>query len=295
VVNELVACFSRNRIFGYPFMVYAILGIAVLGFLVWGHHMFVAGQSVHASVIFAFLSFLVAVPSGVKVFNWVVTLRKGIIHYKTPLIYALGFVGLFTVGGLTGLFLASLAVDVHVHDTYFVIAHFHYIMVGGTVMAYLGGIHYWWPKMTGRTYNERWGIFSAVLIFVGFNLTFFPQFLLGYLGMVRRVAEYADEFQLLNVLSSAGASILGVAYLIPLIYLTRSFVVAPSAPPNPWGATGLEWATTSPPPEQNFATVPIVTTGPYEFDRTSTPSSPPPRGLSLTKEGTESTRKRSHD
>ncbi len=270
VVSELVACFSRNPIFGYRFVAYASMAIAILGFLVWGHHMFVAGQSVHASMVFSFLSFLVAIPSGVKVFNWIVTLRNGTIHYKTSMVYALGFIGLFTLGGLTGLFLATLPVDVHVHDTYFVIAHFHYIMVGGAVMAYLGGMHFWWPKIAGRMYNEGWGIFSAILMFFGFNLTFFPQFILGYLGMIRRAAEYPPEFQLLNVLSSAGASILGVAYLIPLVYLTRSLVRPATAEANPWNATGLEWTVSSPPPEHNFDSTPVVTTPPYSYDAEKT-------------------------
>ncbi len=265
VISELIPCFARNPIFGYRFIAYSSVAIAVLGFLVWGHHMFVAGQSIRMSLVFALLSFLVAIPSAVKVFNWIVTLRNGTIRYKTPLLYALGFIGLFTVGGLTGLFLASLAVDLHVHDTYFVVAHFHYIMVGGTVMATLGGIHFWWPKITGRMYPEAWGVFSAVLLFFGFNLTFFPQFLLGYLGMVRRVAEYPPEFQVLNVLSSAGASILGLAYLIPLTYLTRSLIRHPEADPNPWNATGLEWSTPSPPPEHNFAETPVVTEAPYAY------------------------------
>ncbi len=266
VVSEIVPCFASNRIFGYRFIAFSSVAIAVLGFLVWGHHMFVAGLSLHASLVFALLSFLVAIPSAVKVFNWMVTLRNGTIRYRTPMLYALGFIGLFTIGGLTGLYLASLAVDLHVHDTYFVIAHFHYIMVGGAVMAYLGGIHFWWPKVTGRTYSEPWGIFSAILLFFGFNLTFFPQFVLGYLGMVRRVAEYPPEFQVLNVLSSAGASILGLAYLVPLVYLTRSLIRPPSVGSNPWNATGLEWGTPSPPTAHNFDEPPVVTGPPYEYE-----------------------------
>jgi cytochrome c oxidase subunit I len=181
------------------------------------------------------------------------------------MLYALGFIGLFTMGGLTGLFLASLAVDVHVHDTYFIVAHFHYIMVGGTVMAYLGGIHFWWPKITGRLYPEGWAKFAALMVFVGFNLTFFPQFLLGYLGMPRRYHFYPDEFQVLNVMSSAGASILGLGYLIPLVYLAWSMRYGPVAGPNPWGAKGLEWETSSPPLTDNFATTPVVTEEAYAY------------------------------
>jgi cytochrome c oxidase subunit 1 len=244
------------------------VAIAVLGFLVWGHHMFVAGQSLTASILFSVLSFMVAIPSAIKVFNWTATLRRGRIFFRTPMLYALGFIGLFTIGGLTGLFLASLAVDLHVHDTYFVVAHFHYIMVGGMVMAYLGGVHYWWPKITGRMYPERWGVFSAILMFFGFNITFFPQFVLGYLGMVRRIADYPPEYQVLNVLSTAGASILGIAYFIPLFYLVASLWKSPTAGPNPWKATGLEWTTSSPPPKHNFLTPPVVDKPPYAYDPT---------------------------
>jgi cytochrome c oxidase subunit I len=265
VISELVTCFSRRRVFGYEFIAFSSLGIALLGFLVWGHHMFVAGQSQYASLVFSALSYLVAIPSAVKVFNWTATLYKGHIYYHTPMLYAFGFIGLFTLGGLTGLFLASLGLDVHVHDTYFVIAHFHYIMVGGMVMAYLGGIHFWWPKMTGRLYPEGWARFAALIIFVGFNLTFFPQFILGYLGMPRRYHAYPDEFQVLNVMSSAGASILGIGYLIPFVYLLWSLRYGPKAGSNPWGATGLEWQTPSPPPVTNFAETPVVTEGPYNY------------------------------
>jgi cytochrome c oxidase subunit 1 len=227
--------------------------------------MFVSGQSVYAGMIFSFLSFMVAIPSAVKVFNWTATLYKGVVSYNAPMLYAMGFIGLFTIGGLTGLFLASLAVDVHVTDTYFVVAHFHYIMVGGTVMAYLGGIHYWWPKMTGRLYPEGWARFAALTVFVGFNLTFFPQFVLGYLGMPRRYHAYPDEFQILNVMSTAGASILAVGYLIPMIYLSWSLRHGRIAGANPWRASGLEWETDSPPPPSNFEETPEVTHEPYVY------------------------------
>ena len=227
--------------------------------------MFVSGQSVYAAMVFSILSFAVAIPSAIKVFNWAATLYKSSISYQTPMLYAMGFIGLFTLGGLTGLVLASIAVDVHLHDTCFVVAHFHYIMVGGGLMAYLGGIHFWWPKITGRMYPDGWGRFSALIIFVGFNLTFFPQFLLGYLGMPRRYHVYPEEFQVLNVMSSAGASILGVGYLIPLVYLIWSMRYGPPAGPNPWGAKGLEWETPSPPPTHNFEQTPVVTQEAYAY------------------------------
>ncbi|MCS6926319.1 MAG: cytochrome c oxidase subunit I [Candidatus Binatia bacterium] len=265
VISEVITCFSRKRIFGYTFIAFSSIAIAVLGFLVWGHHMFVSSQSVYAGMIFSFLSMLVAIPSAVKVFNWTATLYKGAVSYHTPMLYALGFIGLFTIGGLTGLFLASLGLDVHVHDTYFVVAHFHYIMVGGAIMAYLGGLHFWWPKMTGRMYPEGWARLSALILFVGFNLTFFPQFVLGYLGMPRRYHVYPEEFQILNVMSTAGASILGVGYLIPMVYLVWSLRYGAIASANPWRATGLEWDTPSPPPTDNFSTTPIVTREAYAY------------------------------
>jgi cytochrome c oxidase subunit 1 len=278
VVSELIACFSRKRIFGYKFVAFSSLAIAVIGFLVWGHHMFVAGQSVYASLIFSLLSFLVAIPSAIKVFNWTATLYKGSISYQAPMLYALGFIGLFTMGGLTGLFLASLATDVHLSGTYFIVAHFHYIMVGGTVMAYMGGIHFWWPKITGRMYSDAWARFAALMIFVGFNLTFFPQFMLGYLGMPRRYATYPAEFQVLNVMSSAGASILGLGYLIPLVYLIWSMRYGPPAGPNPWRATGLEWQTPSPPPQENFDVTPVVMEEPYAYAERARAASPGKEG-----------------
>jgi cytochrome c oxidase subunit I len=275
VVSETIAVFARKPVFGYKVVAGSSLAIAVLGFLVWGHHMFVSSQSVYAGLVFSLLSFLVSVPSAVKVFSWTATLHRGSISFDTPLLYALGFMGLFTIGGLTGLMLATLPIDVHVTDTYFVVAHFHYIMVGGMVMAYLGGIHYWWPKISGRLYHEWTARISAGIIFLGFNLTFFPQFVLGYLGMPRRYHIYPQEFQALNVLSTAGASLLGVGYVLPLCYLTWSFFRGRRAGPNPWGATGLEWQTGSPAPEHNFETTPVVTRPPYAFDAPDAPPVPP--------------------
>ncbi len=266
VVSEIIPAFSRKPLFGYKAVAFSSVAIATIGFLVWGHHMFVAGESVYSAMAFSILSYFVAVPSAIKVFNWTATVYKGSVSWETPMLYAIGFVGLFTIGGMTGLFLAALGLDVHVTDTYFVIAHFHYIMVGGTVMAFLGGVHYWWPKISGKMYPEGLAKLSALTVFLGFNLTFFPQFVLGYLGMPRRYAAYPEEFQMLNVLSTAGASILGVGYILPLIYLLWSWKYGKPAGRNPWRATGLEWKTASPPPKHNFEETPVVNVRAYDYE-----------------------------
>jgi cytochrome c oxidase subunit 1 len=265
VVSEIVACFSRKKVFGYELVAFSSLGIAVIGFLVWGHHMFLTGQSVYSGMVFSVLSFLVAIPSAIKVFNWTTTMYKGSVDLKTPMLYALGFIGLFTLGGLTGLFLSTMGMDIHLHDTYFIIAHFHYIMVGGALMGYMGGLHFWWPKITGKMYSEIWGRVAALLLFIGFNVTFFPQFVLGFLGMPRRYHIYPDEFQLLNVLSTAGASIMALGYILPLFYLTWSLKYGKDATSNPYRATGLEWQTESPPITENFLETPIVTQEAYAY------------------------------
>ena len=281
VVTEVVTCFARRRVFGYSTMVYAILAIAIIGFAVWGHHMFVSGQSVFANLVFSFLSFIVAVPSAIKVFNWTATLYRGQITFEAPMLYALGFIGLFTIGGLTGLFLASVPVDVQVTGTYFVIAHFHYVMVGGAVSAYFAGLHFWWPKIIGRLYPEAWARFAAVLMFFGFNFTFFPQFILGYLGMPRRYHSYPPEFQPLNVMSSSGAVVLAGAYLMPLVYLTWSCFYGKVSPADPWHAKGLEWRTSSPPPKHNFLHTPIVTDEPYDYHDPETAPEPQARPVDV--------------
>ncbi|MFN3728891.1 MAG: cbb3-type cytochrome c oxidase subunit I [Fimbriimonadaceae bacterium] len=268
VISEIISAFSKKRVFGYEFVAFSTLAIAGLGFLVWGHHMFVSSQSMYQGLVFSFISFLVAVPSAVKVFNWTATIYKGRVTLETPMIYALGFLGLFVIGGLTGLYLASVATDLHLTGTYFVVAHFHYVMVGGTILAFLGGLHFWWPKMFGRMYPDNWGQISAALVFVGFNLTFFPQFVLGFLGMPRRYAQYAfaPEWQFYNILSTAGATVLGIGFLLPALYLTWSLKYGKPAGNNPWGAKGLEWEIESPPTPHNFHDIPVINEPAYHYD-----------------------------
>ena len=270
IISELIPVFSRKHIFGYRFIAYSSVAIALMGFLVWGHHMFTSGQSAMASMIFSIMTFGVAIPSAVKVFNWLATMYKGSISLATPMCYALMFLFLFGIGGLTGLFLGALVVNVHVHNTYFVVAHFHYVMFGGSMVAFLGGLHYWWPKITGRMFSDFWGRIAAMLVFVGFNLTFFPQFLLGTHGMPRRYFDYsvlADRYPAIatyNFLSSIGAAILAAGFTIMLIYLLASLLVGRRAPDNPWGSATLEWQTGSPPPYYNFASTPTAG-DPYDY------------------------------
>ncbi len=258
VISELISTFSRKHIFGYRFIAYSSIAIAVISFLVWGHHMFVSGQSALLGMIFSFLTFLVAIPSAVKVFNWTATMYKGSIWLATPMLYALSFLLLFGIGGLTGLFLGALATDVHLHDTYFVVAHFHYVMFGGTVIGFLGGLHYWWPKMFGRMYSERWGRIAALLVFVGFNVTFLAQFLMGSKGMPRRYYNYLPEFAPYHLISTIGSYLLGLGFVIMAAYLLHSLRHGTPAPANPWGSATLEWQTPSPPPHDNFVAAPHV-------------------------------------
>jgi cytochrome c oxidase subunit 1 len=266
IQSELISTFSRKHIFGYKAIAYSSVAIAVIGFFVWGHHMFTSGQSNIAGMIFSFLTFAVAIPSAIKVFNWLTTMYKGEIHLDTPMLYAISFMFLFLIGGLTGLFLGSLSTDIHLHDTYFVVAHFHYVMVCGTVTAFLGGLHYWWPKITGRMYPEKWGRLAAVLVFIGFNLTFFVQFVIGYHGMPRRYYNYLPKFHSGHVISTIGAYATAVAFLLIMVYLLYSLTRGPRAPRNPWGSNGLEWRTQSPPIPHNFSETPVAD-DPYDFTK----------------------------
>lgn len=265
VMSELVTTFCKRNIFGYKQIAYSSIAIAIIAFLVWGHHLFVSGQSDFANMLFSVLTFLVAIPSAIKVFNWIATMYKGSIDPKTPFLYFLSFIFLFCIGGFTGVVLAALSLDIHLTDTYYVVAHFHYVMVGGTVMAFLGGLHYWWPKMFGRMYSEFWGRISCGLIFLGFNMVFFTQFFLGSKGMPRRYHNYLDQFQPLHAFSTSGTWVMGLGFLIMAFYLLESLRNGEQAPDNPWGGMTLEWATSSPPTMHNFEEAPHVSFGPYEY------------------------------
>ena len=264
IISELIATFSHKTIFGYSFIAFSSVAIAIFSFLVWGHHMFTSGMSDLVSVLFSALTFSVSIPTAIKIFNWLATMFKGSITFETPMLYALTFIFTFSIGGLTGLPLATLATDIHLHDTYFVVAHFHYVMMGGTVIAMLGGLHYWWPKMTGRMYSEFWGAIGCALVFVGFNLTFFTQFVMGAQGMPRRYYTYAPEYHGWHVASTVGSYILAAGFVLTLIYLLHSLYRGRQAPANPWGGATLEWQCASPPPHDNFATTPTVNE-PYDF------------------------------
>jgi cytochrome c oxidase subunit 1 len=265
IISEIIPTFSRKTIFGYKAIAYSSVALALLGFLVWGHHMFVAGQSELATVVFSALTFLVAIPSGVKLFNWLATMYKGNISLETPMLYGISFILLFAIGGLTGIFLGALSTDVHLTDTYFVVAHFHYVMMGGTVIAFIGGVHYWWPKITGRMYSEKWGRIGCALVFIGFNMTFLTQFFLGSKGMPRRYYNYLDQYQPLHAFSTFGSWVLGMGLLITAAYLLASLRKPMDAPDNPWGGTTMEWLTSSPPIEHNFEEQPVLEHEPYDY------------------------------
>jgi cytochrome c oxidase subunit I len=267
IVSEIISTFSRKHIFGYWAIALSSLAIAFIGFLVWGHHMFTAGQSSLANMVFSFLTFLVGIPTGIKIFNWVATMYRGSIDMKTPMLYIMSFLFLFMIGGFTGIMLGSLAVDIHLHDTYYVVAHFHYVMMGGMVMAFLGGLHYWWPKMFGKMYNEFWGRVACIVIFIGFNLTFLPQFVMGSMGMPRRYFNYLEQFQGYHQASTIGSYILGIGFLIIAAYLLHSLLRGKKAPPNPWGSRAMEWQTSSPPSLHNYEHTPVVINGPYDYHK----------------------------
>ncbi|MBI4209594.1 MAG: cytochrome c oxidase subunit I [Deltaproteobacteria bacterium] len=265
IVSEVIPVFSRKHIFGYKAIAYSSLAIAFISFIVWGHHMFVSSQSPLANFLFSILTMFVAVPTAIKIFNWTATLYKGSIQLKTPMLYALAFIFLFTIGGLTGLFLAALSVDVHLHDTYFVVAHFHYVMMGGTVMGLLAGLHYWWPKMFGKMYPETLGKISWAFNFVGFNVTFLPQFWLGSDGMPRRYHDYLPQYAHWNLVSTVGSWLIGAGMLLMFGYFIASLFKKEKAADNPWGGKTLEWQISSPPPVHNFEKTPVITEGPYEY------------------------------
>jgi cytochrome c oxidase subunit 1 len=265
IINETIAVHARKKIFGYRAVAFSSLSIAAISFLVWGHHMFTSQGEV-ASAIFSALTFLVAIPTAVKMFNWTTTLYKGTISFTTPMLYSLAFLFLFTIGGLTGLPLGTLGTDIHLHDSYFVVAHFHYVMMGGTVIAYLAGLHHWWPKMFGKMYNIFWANIACIIVFIGFNVTFFTQFILGTRGMPRRYASYIDEFQGLHQISTFGSWLLLLGFMIHLFVFVHSLIAGAKAPANPWGGLSLEWEAESPPIEHNFHHEPIVTHGPYDYD-----------------------------
>ena len=267
IISEVISTFSRKTIFGYWAIALSSLAIAFIGFLVWGHHMFTAGQSSLASMVFSFLTFLVGIPTGIKIFNWVATMYRGSIDMKAPMLYSMIFLFLFTIGGFTGIMLGALAVDIHLHDTYYVVAHFHYVMMGGMVMAFLAGLHYWWPKMFGRMYSELWARISAIIVFIGFNMTFLPQFVMGSQGMPRRYFNYIEQFQPFHQLSTVGAFTMAVGFIIMASYLGYSLFKGKRAAANPWGSRALEWQTSSPAPHHNFEHTPVIINGPYDYHK----------------------------
>jgi len=265
IISEVISTFSKKTVFGYWAIALSSLAIAFIGFLVWGHHMFTSGQSAVATTVFSFLTFLVGIPTGIKIFNWIATLYRGSIKMDTPMIYVFIFLFLFSIGGFTGIMLGALSVDIHLHDTYYVVAHFHYVMMGGTLIALLAGLHFWWPKMTGKLYNEPLAKIASGFIFVGFNVTFLPQFVMGAQGMPRRYYNYVDQFTPFHQTSTIGSYILGVGFLIILYYLMHSLFKGAKSPANPWGSRGLEWQATSPPDFHNFDHTPVVIHGPYDY------------------------------
>jgi cytochrome c oxidase subunit I len=265
VISEVICAAAHKNIFGYKAVAFSSLGIAFVGFFTWGHHLFTSGQSTLDAGVFGVLSMFVGIFTAIKVFNWTATLYKGSVAFTTWFLYFCGFLFFLVFGGMTGIALATVSLDVHWQDTYFVVAHFHFIMVGAVIMAWLAGLHYWWPKMFGRMYPERWGLVGAVTIIFGFNATFIPQFLLGNYGMPRRYYSYPERFWPLNVASTLGATLLGFGFLLILVYLLWSLKYGRVASANPWGSRGYEWGTLSPPPTENFVGQPVYTHGPHDY------------------------------
>jgi cytochrome c oxidase subunit 1 len=267
VISDIFPVFSRKNIYGYKMIALSSMAIASVGSLVWGHHMYVSGQSDTAGIIFSFLTFLVAVPSAIKVFNWLATMYKGSIQLEPPFLYALSFIFLFSIGGLTGLFLGALSPDVHLHNTYFVVGHLHYVIFGGMGFGLIAGFHYWLPKMIGRMYNKRTAVVAWLILFVGFNLFYFPMLVLGWMGMPRRYYDYLPEYSFLHQFATVGSFIMVAGLLLMMINLIKSVFIGEKAAPNPWGGATLEWTLPSPPQTEDFETIPVITRGPYEFNK----------------------------
>jgi cytochrome c oxidase subunit 1 len=265
VISDVISVHSRKPIFGYRMIAFSSIAIAVISFLVWGHHMFTSGQSEFAMMAFSFLTFFVGIPSAIKEFNWVATVWKGSVAINAPMLYAVSFLIIFAIGGLTGIFLASLSLDIHLHDTYYVVAHFHYVMMGSTAMAFFAGIHHWWPKFIGKMYSEKWAKIAGTLIFIGFNAAFLPQFVMGSEGMPRRYATYLEKWEPYHQASTIGAFILAIGVFIMLCYFVHSLFAGEKAKPNPWGAVTLEWESPSPPPVFNFERDPVMTREAYDY------------------------------
>jgi cytochrome c oxidase subunit 1 len=268
VVSEVVSTFSQKKPNSYAAIAISSVGIASVGFFTWGHHMFVAGMSEVDAGLFGGLSMFVALFSAIKVFTWVATLYRGQIHFKTPMLYFLWFLFLFVFGGMTGVAVATQGLDVHWHDTYFIVAHFHFIMVGGTLTSFLGAAHYWFPKMFGRMYSERVGLLTSAMVFLGFLITFVPQFFLGNAGMPRRYYSYPSSYQWLHVVSTVGAYLIGVGIVVTLVNLLVALRYGARADKNPWGSRSFEWSAPSPPPKHNFLTPPVINRGPYDYELT---------------------------
>lgn len=267
IISEIVPTFSHKTVFGYKAIVFSGLSIAVLGYVVWGHHMFTSGMSDISRLVFSFITFFVAVPSGIKVFNWIATMYKGSVEVKPPLLYAFAFIFLFSIGGLTGLVNSAVATNIHIHGTYFIVAHFHYTMFGGAGFAFFAGLHYWFPKMFGRMYSVRISTAACIILFTGFNILYFPMFLLGWQGLPRRYYDYPPQFHGDNLISTVGSWVLASGLLIMFWNLATALFKGEKAGDNPWDGTTLEWQVASPPPAENFEEIPVVTRGPYSRER----------------------------